>query len=1384
MSVIDSMNLTEKWNTGLVYSSSYEYPGLAVGKDGTIYVTNRMLDAIGKPYLPPNQANYSDHIMSLAYDGGSQAVINYNHNYPSDIVEFGQNVGNMIRWQISTDGNHFTDVGVTFNSKPGQAILSGLDATKGYYLRTLYKNSDGRVIPYQRMILRPDKYTGAPLPTEQQVQPVLVPSPALTLINPTLIEDSINDGSISAKQVVTLTNGTFAADMSTGVTVNNLPAGLGIAVTRDSDKQITISFTGKATAHANANDVTNATVTIDKAKITGATANVTSNAFAIDFQDGASNVTNFRQTAVTQTTATLAWDTVAGADSYIIKNDTGESVYSGAALTTVVSGLKPKSTYSFTIIAKGKDGESTPTALTVTTPAIVDPMVDQVNTTKNSVSFDIQEVEGAKKYVVNRNPEWTYEAAGGNRYEVTWKNTATGEGPTSLAPVYSSNGKIPHTETGLSANTPYTYTVTAYDESGNTSAPQQVKATTAPLSTLADLKSLSLSQGTLTPAFAANTVSYTAIVTNATASVNVSAAAADHMAKVTINGNEAKSAVNVPLQVGKNTVTVIATSEDGSASRMYTITVTREEASFGTFNVNASNLTQTGGKLLWTNLGAGVTYTVTLTPNDGTSSISGNGATLTDLRPSTDYQVTVTALKTGYADKQATTTFKTLAPVSGVKKPSVKQVRMVDASTVLFTVESIDGDTVKVNGVTKAKEGTSTLFDVSVPAGTGSQTFTVTALRGQEESDPVTVTIDPTDLATKIVDVNTIKLENQQAAAKVSWGAVPGVSRYRVDLLKVGSDTPVTLTVASTSTLANITYGEYDVTIYTEYKGNWGMGVTKRLTFASPTPTEQNPTDFQAVDGPMAGSKVLSWKGTTGIQVIELKQNGELKDSQSTRFLKMTFYNLQNGTYDVFIAGKSVGSFAVTTGKEPGTPGNGGNTETPANLVVTDGSLPGSKNLAWTGTTKIVKVELKQKGETKHAQDTRFTKATFYNLTNGDYDVFVANTHLGTLTVSNAKDPSNPGEGTPGQTPKNLQVTDGTVKGSKVVKWEGTTEVVTVELKKGDELKASERTRFLSATFYNLENGTYDVYVSGVKLGSFDVTGNTPGGGDGGKQPEVPTNLEVKDGVSSSKIVSWQGTTTMVTVELKQEGVTKAQETTRFTNVTFTNLAAGTYDVYVAGTNLGTFTVTTTTEPTQPTTPAEPTNLAVKDGSIPGTKTISWQGTNTLVAVELKQVGVIKANQSTRFTSVTFSNLAAGTYEVFIAGKQMGTLTVESTTVPGQPVIEYNPVLTVAANPNYKTLTWQGTTGLVNVELKEGEQVVKTTSTRFTNVSLFQLPDKVYGFFLNGKFAGYVSIQTQFVTPDNVGVTLKNGKFIVTATQQPFTGDVNTLTVFTPPPSS
>lgn len=101
-------------------------------------------------------------------------------------------------------------------------------------------------------------------------------------------EAAANDGSIAESLTVTLVNGTFAADMSAGVTVQRLPAGLGLAVVRGSDTQLTVSFTGKAANHQNANDVYDAAVQVDQAKVTNARQPVVSGTFMIDFNDGVS----------------------------------------------------------------------------------------------------------------------------------------------------------------------------------------------------------------------------------------------------------------------------------------------------------------------------------------------------------------------------------------------------------------------------------------------------------------------------------------------------------------------------------------------------------------------------------------------------------------------------------------------------------------------------------------------------------------------------------------------------------------------------------------------------------------------------------------------------------------------------------------------------------------------------------------------------------------------------------------------------------------------------------------------------------------------------------------------------------------------------------------
>ena len=83
----------------------------------------------------------------------------------------------------------------------------------------------------------------------------------------------------------------------------------------------------------------------------------------------------------------------------------------------------------------------------------------------------------------------------------------------------------------------------------------------------ADLKSLSLSKGTLSPKFSASKTTYTASVANDVTDVKVYATAADSEAKVEVSGKSA-------LDVGENVRTVTVTAASG-AQKTYKITITR-----------------------------------------------------------------------------------------------------------------------------------------------------------------------------------------------------------------------------------------------------------------------------------------------------------------------------------------------------------------------------------------------------------------------------------------------------------------------------------------------------------------------------------------------------------------------------------------------------------------------------------------------------------------------------------------------------------------------------------------------------------------------------------------------------------------------------------------
>ena len=86
----------------------------------------------------------------------------------------------------------------------------------------------------------------------------------------------------------------------------------------------------------------------------------------------------------------------------------------------------------------------------------------------------------------------------------------------------------------------------------------------------ASLASLTISPGTLKPAFSADVTEYTAAVPGDVTSITVSAPAKDGGAKVAVSGTD-------DLQDGENTITCTVTAEDGETTKTYTIVVTKSD---------------------------------------------------------------------------------------------------------------------------------------------------------------------------------------------------------------------------------------------------------------------------------------------------------------------------------------------------------------------------------------------------------------------------------------------------------------------------------------------------------------------------------------------------------------------------------------------------------------------------------------------------------------------------------------------------------------------------------------------------------------------------------------------------------------------------------------
>jgi formylglycine-generating enzyme required for sulfatase activity/alpha-tubulin suppressor-like RCC1 family protein len=217
--------------------------------------------------------------------------------------------------------------------------------------------------------------------------------------------------------------------------------------------------------------------------------------------------------------------------------------------------------------------------------------------------------------------------------------------PLSLSAIASSGLPVRYSVSGpatlsgdvLTVNQPGKVSVTTWQEGDS------VWDTAGPVgySFLADpLADLSLSSGTLSPVFAANVDSYSAQVANEVTFLQITPTLADFQGTVAVRINGGSYATvgsgspspGLPLNVGSNTIDVRVTAEDGTAQKIYAVTVTRDKASqtitfpaiSGKLTTDMVNLSADGGSS-----GNPVTFAVTSGPatiTGGVLSFTGAGS--------------------------------------------------------------------------------------------------------------------------------------------------------------------------------------------------------------------------------------------------------------------------------------------------------------------------------------------------------------------------------------------------------------------------------------------------------------------------------------------------------------------------------------------------------------------------------------------------------------------------------------------------------------------------------------------------------------------------------------------------------------------------------------
>ena len=360
-----------------------------------------------------------------------------------------------------------------------------------------------------------------------------------------------------------------------------------------------------------------------------------------------------------------------------------------------------------------------------------------------------------------------------------------------------------------------------------------------------NLTNLTLSSGTLSPAFAAATTSYTASVPNATTSITVTPTLSDATATVKVKGTTVTPGTAsgaISLVVGTNVITTVVTAQDGTTTKSYTVNVTRisNVATLSGLSLNSGTLSPT--------FAAGSTSYAASVPN-ATTSIT--------VRPTvTDTTATIKVNGTTVASGTA----------SGLIELSV------GANVITTVITAQDGVTTNTYTVTVTRNSNiSTLSGLVLGSGTLSPTFAVGTLSytGSVPNATSSITVTPT-----VTDPNaTIKVNGTTVASGVASQSIPMVAGSNsINVVGTAQDgtTLSTYTVTVTRAFFEAVFtSATTVPISASGYNATGNGVNLTLGFAPPTGT-----DLMVVKNTGLAFITGQFSNLTQGQVVNLTYNG------------------------------------------------------------------------------------------------------------------------------------------------------------------------------------------------------------------------------------------------------------------------------------------------------------------------------------------------------------------------------------------------------------------------------------------------------------------------------------------------------------------------------